>query len=123
MRVAATRALAVYLAARIWNVARKPSHPNAGTNDPKAPPPNPGVSDPEVRAGMMREFYAQYLAQGLHVIVPYRELFTKLNLEPAQGRRCLEYLSAKGYVRIMTPDGGYSPTVMLVDAIEAGAGK
>jgi len=71
----------------------------------------------------MDQFYQTYLQHGLHVIVNANAVAGELQLDPAQAKRCFDYLAAKGLIKPMTLGGGFSPTVALVDRVEAKAGS
>ncbi len=75
--------------------------------------------DRDVRMSIMRKFYAAYRQHGLAALLVAWEVAQELGLGAAQARRCFDYLRAKGLIRPMTVGGGYSPTVTLVDEIEA----
>jgi predicted transcriptional regulator len=77
------------------------------------------MTDQEARTAIMQKFYEYYRQHGLHVIVMARQVSSELQLDEQQGRRCFDYLTAKGLIKPMTLGGGYSPTVSLVDQIEA----
>jgi hypothetical protein len=82
-------------------------------------PERPKLSDEQVRMLIMRAYYRAYQEHGLHVIMMASEAAQQSGLtDPAQIRRCFDYLVAKQLIRPMTRGGGYSPTVELVDAIE-----
>lgn len=80
------------------------------------------MSDQEAREKIKAAFYEAYRQHGLYVIVMTGEVVAPLNLDEQQARRCFEYLGAKGLIKRMTLDGGYSPTVALVDEVEKGVG-
>lgn len=76
------------------------------------------LSDQQARERIIEEFYKHYLELGLYVLVDAHLLTSRIDLDEAQSRRCLDYLGAKGLIRQMTVDGDYSPTVALVDLVE-----
>lgn len=78
--------------------------------------------DPDAREQIIQRFYDCYLEGGLRVIVNAYEEAKHLGLDPAQARRCIDYLSDSGLIRPMTLAGGYSPTVTLVDHVEQAKG-
>ncbi len=77
------------------------------------------MSDQEARDAILQAFYDEYLQGGLHIVVNAHAVAGSLKLDEAQARRCFDYLADSGYLKAMTLGGGYSPTVKLVDAIEA----
>jgi predicted transcriptional regulator len=80
------------------------------------------VTDKEARELIIKRFYEVYQEHGLHVIVDAQQITNELKLDPAQERRCFDYLAATGLIKPMTRGGGYSPTVELVDAVEGQQG-
>ena len=81
------------------------------------------ITDQDAREQIIDRFYQAYLQHGLHVIVDANGVAGDLHFEPAQARRSFDYLSAKGLIKPMTLGGGYSPTVNLVDHVEAKMSK
>ncbi len=76
------------------------------------------LPDQDTRERIIDEFYARYRAGGLLATVRYDEVLTALGLDEPQGRRCFDYLRARGLIRPIARGGVYVPTVDLVDHVE-----